>query len=224
MKIGILGTGKTGRLLFELKNNDHEMVGFNSSNPLTLDNGHGLDCIISFLPSEIFNSYITLLIELRVPVVSGATGELDLIAMNKQVESANLTWIWGSNFSLSMVIIKEAFSQLKKLKQLDSKMSFKIHEVHHTQKKDAPSGTANSWNEWLDDSAVINSKRIGDVIGFHELTMDNQFEKMIFSHESLDRKLFAQGALWAAEFLMNEKLEYKIYYFDEIVKEFLEKT
>jgi 4-hydroxy-tetrahydrodipicolinate reductase len=59
--------------------------------------------------------------------------------------------------------------------------------------------------EWMHEKCEITSERTGDVIGFHELTFDTGSEKIKISHEALDRKLFADGAIWAAEYLFKNK-------------------
>jgi 4-hydroxy-tetrahydrodipicolinate reductase len=81
-----------------------------------------------------------------------------------------------------------------------------IHEIHHTKKQDAPSGTALSMESWMDEKCTITSERTGDVIGFHELKFDTGSEKITLTHEALDRKLFADGAIWAAEYLLKNKI------------------
>ena len=82
---------------------------------------------------------------------------------------------------------------------------FKIHEVHHIHKKDAPSGTALSWKEWLAKDAEVTSAREGDINGIHELTVTTETEEITLKHNALDRSLFAEGAIWAVEQLMNEQ-------------------
>ncbi len=88
---------------------------------------------------------------------------------------------------------------LTKAKNLFSNYSFHIHEVHHTKKLDAPSGTALTWRDWVGENFDISSERTGDVIGDHTLTLKTDNELITLRHEALDRKIFAEGALWACE-------------------------
>ncbi|MEX2363919.1 MAG: dihydrodipicolinate reductase C-terminal domain-containing protein, partial [Balneolaceae bacterium] len=67
------------------------------------------------------------------------------------------------------------------------------------------SGTALSWKQWLDREAKVTSEREGDVNGIHELTLRTEMEKISLRHEALDRSLFAEGAIWAAEQLITNK-------------------
>lgn len=225
MKVGVLGKGKTGGELIGLEKNI-ETVVFDSQNPPTLEKLKGLDVLIAFVPAAVFSSYIDLLIEAKLPVVSGATGELDLSLLDSKLRAARLTWIWGSNFSLGMSLVKTVLETLGQLEKLNPEFSYSIHEVHHTKKLDAPSGTAKSWASWLktDTETPISSKREGDVIGLHELTIKSPYEKIFFSHESLDRKLFAKGALFAARFLRLYELDPGLHYFDKIVQHYLKES
>ena len=79
---------------------------------------------------------------------------------------------------------------------------FHIHEVHHKEKKDAPSGTALSWQEWLGQNAHISSDRQGDVKGIHSLHIKNENESIWLKHEAHRRELFAEGAIWSAKYLL----------------------
>jgi 4-hydroxy-tetrahydrodipicolinate reductase len=89
--------------------------------------------------------------------------------------------------------------------------------VHHIHKKDAPSGTALSWKEWLNKEAEITSAREGDVNGIHELTVSTANERITLKHDALDRALFAEGAIWAAEQLIkNQNLTNGIYTFGQL--------
>jgi len=100
---------------------------------------------------------------------------------------------------------------------------FHIHEVHHIHKKDAPSGTALSWKEWLDKEAEVTSAREGDVKGIHELTLKTGTEEITLRHKALDRALFAEGAIWAAKQLVNNsKMEAGIRTFGQLFDQIME--
>lgn len=95
--------------------------------------------------------------------------------------------------------------------------AFHIHEVHHIHKKDAPSGTAISWKEWLDQPVNVTSEREGDVNGIHELTIKTATEEITLKHDALDRSIFAEGAIWAAEQLVhNEHISDGVHTFGEL--------
>ncbi|EQC44331.1 4-hydroxy-tetrahydrodipicolinate reductase [Bacteriovorax sp. Seq25_V] len=202
MKIALLGKGKTGSKVIEIlseSNSPHTLTIFDSKNTPTKSNLAGHDVILSFLTGEVFVQYIEIISQTGIPVVTGSTGFEWNEERMSLVKNSNSPWIHSNNFSLGMTVVKKIISLLGKASKLFPEVDFKIHEVHHTKKLDAPSGTANAWGQWLDRPVEITSDRIGDVIGVHELTLLTSNEKITLKHQALDRKLFAQGAIWACE-------------------------
>jgi 4-hydroxy-tetrahydrodipicolinate reductase len=196
MKIALLGAGKTGGKVAELHK---ETIVFNSKNKPTLEKLKSCDVVISFLSGDIFETYIPLLIESKIPVVTGSTGFDWSKDQIDQINSNKLTWIRAHNFSLGMNIVKSMIETLAKAQDLYSDATFNIHDIHHTQKLDSPSGTAISWKNWLGLEAEITAERTGDVVGYHHLEMNSAMEKIKITHEAKDRAIFASGALWAAK-------------------------
>lgn len=213
MKIAILGRGKTGSQVIKLASERGlSYTSFHRDNVPTQDNLKGHDVIISFLAGDILSEYLPLLKSLGIPVVSGSTGH-DF----SQVQE--VAWIQGNNFSLGMNVVRLMIESLHQVENLFANdLSFKIHEVHHTQKKDAPSGTALSWERWLGKDATITSERTGDVVGDHQLEVQTPFEKISLRHEALDRQIFAEGALWASDYVLTKKLDKGFYWFEDIVR------
>ncbi len=199
MKIALLGKGKTGSKVLE--NKTHQVIAFDSKNPPTFEKLETFDLIISFLPGDVFKSFIPLLIETKLPVVTGSTGFEWPTQLDQTLKDKKISWIYASNFSLGVAVLKQMLAKLSAAKEMFSTHHTSIHEIHHTHKKDAPSGTALSMQNWMKETCSVTSERTGDVIGFHELTFDTGSEKIKLSHEALDRKLFADGAIWAAEYL-----------------------
>jgi 4-hydroxy-tetrahydrodipicolinate reductase len=203
MKIALLGKGKTGSRVLE--NRAHEIISFDSKNPPTFEKLETFDGIISFLPGEVFRSFIPLLVETKLPVVTGSTGFEWPAQLPQTLVDKKIGWIYASNFSLGVVLIKRLLNQLRDARVYFPSSQIHIHEIHHTQKKDAPSGTALSMKEWIGGDCTISSERQGEVIGFHELSFDLGSETIKISHEALDRKLFSDGAIWAMEYLYQHK-------------------
>lgn len=220
MKLGLLGSGKTGGKVLELF---PQAIIFDRNTPPTLERLKELSVVISFLPGDAFLSYIPLLIESGRPVVTGSTGFSWPENIDEELRSKNLKWIYGHNFSLGMNLIFKMISILGKAPTLFSQIDFSIHEVHHTKKLDAPSGTALKWRDWLGQEATITSERVGDVVGDHILTMKTAHEEITLRHQATDRKIFAEGALWAAKKLCNdEAIEPGLHRFEDIsLKELL---
>src|SRR5690606_1120824 len=133
----------------------------------------------------------------------------------------NLRWIYASNFSLGVVIMKQLIQRLNQVSHLLDEKSFSIHEVHHTKKVDAPSGTALSMKEWLDGNPEMSYERTGDVVGLHTLTLESPSEIIRLSHEAKNRQLFAEGAIWAAKFLTTQNIEPGLHAFQKVVEDHL---
>ena len=199
----LLGAGKTGIKVLDLKKTDEDIIVFNSKNPASLEKLKHCDAVISFLPAGPFLDYIPLLLESGLPVIIGTTGFNWPDHVDGELKAKNQTWIYAHNFALSMTIIRPIIELFGKAVNLLEQTEYKLHEVHHTQKLDAPSGTALSWQSWLGQEVEISSERIGDVVGDHELTLRTEFEEITIKHRCFDRKNFASGALWATRYLLS---------------------
>lgn len=199
MKIALLGKGKTGGKVLELlvQNNIPHTV-FDSQNHPTLEKLKNHDVVISFLSGEVFKDYLTLLVDSKIPVITGSTGLVWPVNFDQKLKDQNVKWIYATNFSLGMNLIQQMILILKEADSIIKNVHYQMNEIHHTKKLDAPSGTALSWIKWLDHDVDITSERSGDVIGIHELKLITPTEEITLKHEALDRKIFAEGALYAA--------------------------
>lgn len=219
MKIALIGAGKTGGKVAELHANT---IIFDENNIPTKEKLLECDVVVSFLPGPAFMEYIELLIETRLPVVTGSTGFEWPSNIQTRLQENNLKWINTHNFSLGMNIVKQMIEYLGKAKELFSEIEFSIHDIHHVHKKDAPSGTALSWQDWLGTEAEITAERTGDVVGYHHVEMKTPVEKIKLTHEALDRGIFAQGAIWSAEkILTDDSIPVGLTHFSEVVKKHL---
>jgi 4-hydroxy-tetrahydrodipicolinate reductase len=219
LKIALLGSGKTGAEVLKLA---PSVTVFNSRNLPSFEALSSHDVIISFLPGEAFLSYIPLLLETGKPVVTGSTGFSWPHNFHEDLVAKKIKWIHAHNFSLGMNIVKKMIETMGLLGKLFEDYSFHIHEIHHTKKLDAPSGTALSFKNWLAQNATISSERTGDVIGFHELTFDSSDEKISLVHEAKDRSIFARGALWASDLIVkDDSIPYGLNHFNHIVNKHL---
>lgn len=219
MKVALLGAGKTGSKVAKLHS---QTVIFNSKNKPTVASLSDCDVVISFLAGDVFLEYIPLLIEAKIPVVTGSTGFDWPAHIETTLKENNLTWIKAHNFSLGMNLVKNMIETLGKAQQLYPEINFSIHDIHHTKKLDSPSGTALSWQDWLGTNAHITAERTGDVVGYHHIEMNAPVEKIKITHEAKDRGIFASGALWAADKLLNDSnLEPGLIHFSSLVKKHL---
>lgn len=229
MKIALIGYGKMGKEIEKIAlDRGHEIVlKIDISNPedLTIQNLQKADVAIEFtMPSSAINNYL-LCFEAGVPVVSGTTGWLDRKAkaeVYKKCQNLNGTFFYASNFSLGVNIFFSLNRKLAALMANHSEYKVGITEIHHTQKLDAPSGTAITLAEgimeniqektkWVNqeaensDELEILSERIGEVPGTHIIKYDSEVDYIEITHSAKSRKGLAFGAVLAAEFSYNKK-------------------
>lgn len=207
MKIALLGKGKTGSRIIELVNNEPgaSLEVFDRAHPPERNALARHDIIISFLPGDAFLQYIPELMASGVPVVTGSTGfewPGGRKAFSDKLSGKGLFWVHANNFSLGMSLIRQMIRILGMAGLLYEDCSYSLKEVHHTGKRDAPSGTALTWKQWLNQPVEILSERTGDVTGEHTLTLDASGERISIHHSALNRDLFASGALWAARMVL----------------------
>jgi len=145
-----------------------------------------------------------------VPVVVGTTGWYESLPEVTRVANETATGLlWSPNFSLGVNVMIEvaryAATLMNNLEDFDAH----IIETHHTRKKDAPSGTAiaiaKAASDALDRPIPTTSIRTGSVPGTHELVFDGAFEQLSIVHEARDRRVFAEGALRAADWLVGRR-------------------
>lgn len=208
MRIALLGNGKTGSRVDRLASNQgYSVTVFDSSNVPTTSKLIGHDVVVSFLPGDAFLSYTSLLLNAKIPVVSGSTGfqwPEGLQKMQQKVVDAETIWLQSGNFSLGNLVI------LPLIRQVSSHPAIKdfkplLQEWHHVHKKDAPSGTALMWKDAFGRQVEILSHREGDIVGVHELTLSSNTEKITIRHEVNDRDVFALGALFMVEFIVKNR-------------------
>lgn len=220
MKVFVLGIGKTGSQVVELieKSPDIELVGaFNRKN-LNWNLMSTADVGIVFLPGPGFEESFQELIQLKLPLVVGSTGFNWTVGMRNSLLKQEVKLVHGRNFSLGMNFIRHCLSQVNHFKKLFPNIRYGMTETHHTKKIDAPSGTALAWREWSEQNFDIESVRTGDVIGEHEFILETDVEKITLKHESKDRSLFAQGAIWSARQLIKKNsLNYGVTVFEDQV-------
>lgn len=218
MNIALLGYGKMGKTIEKLAiERGHNIV-------LKIDKGDHdyditkADVAIDFsIPTVAFNN-ISNCINNNVPVISGTTGWLEnynnAVTLCKEKQGA---FIYASNFSLGVNIFFELNKSLARMMSQLKQYNVSIEEIHHTQKLDAPSGTAislandiiaehSSYNEWkLDESTEntinITAKRIEDVPGTHTITYKSEVDTITIDHIAHNRQGFALGAVIAAEWI-----------------------
>lgn len=221
MNIALLGYGKMGKTIEGIaKERGHEIVLIVDKDD-TSYNFEGVDVAIDFsLPTAAVGN-ITDCLTHNVPIVSGTTGWLD--HYNDMVElckTHNGSFLYASNFSVGVNIFFEINRRLAQLTNGLNEYTPSIEEIHHTQKLDAPSGTAISlaegiiensnyknWtmNEPRENEINIVAKRIDDVPGTHTIRHKSEVDTIDIKHTAHSRKGFALGAVIAAEYIFDKK-------------------
>ncbi len=221
MKIALLGYGKMGKTIEKIAlQRGHTIVIKTSSNSsYTITNA---DIAIDFSIPNAAVQNISNCINHNVPVISGTTGWLDNYStITDLVATKNGSFIYASNFSLGVNIFFELNKQLAKMMSNLSNYNVSLEEIHHTQKLDAPSGTAitlaeaileeqTNLDQWIldkteTDKLTINAKRIPEVPGTHTISYKSNIDTIKIEHEAHSREGFALGAVIAAEWLINKK-------------------
>lgn len=202
MNYAVIGTGKTGGKVVELLD-DREIAGiFNTANPVTTGGLSNADVAIIFVPGQAVESIMEPLLQAKIPAVWATTGYEWQENLHERLKKRGIKWLKASNFSLGMNIIRKCIRVISEGSAMLEDPEFRIHEIHHVHKQDAPSGTAVTWKNWLGKVAEITSERKGDIKGIHKLKMSTAMESITLEHEAHDRAVFAEGAIWAAKQLV----------------------
>ena len=226
MKIAIIGYGKMGKAIEEIAiAKGHEIVlkidAYNTSD-FTKENVQKANVAIEFTGPHTAFENITKCIQWAVPVISGSTGWLDNFEKAKKLcEEKKGCLIYASNFSIGVNLFFEINKKVAALMESYENYDVAMTETHHTEKKDAPSGTAISLaeqilaeigrkNKWVNEQSneasdlIIRSERIDPTPGTHSVTYDSPIDSIEITHTAHTRKGFAGGAVLAAEFANNK--------------------
>ena len=221
MKIALLGYGKMGQVIERIAlERGHEIV-LKKDETNTFEGLSNADVAIDFSVPTAAVDNISSCFHANVPVISGTTGWLEhydaVVALCNEKKGA---FISSSNFSLGVNLFFELNEYLAKIMSKFDNYTVDMEEIHHTQKLDAPSGTAislakgviknSSYTNWtLDhpkkDQIHIETKRIGTVPGTHTVTYNSAVDAIEIKHTAHNREGFALGAVIAAEWIIGKK-------------------
>ena len=222
MKIALVGYGKMGKIIGEIaESRGHEVVAKLNESP-TLENLNNPDVVIEFSNPEVAFNNIKICLENKIPVVCGTTGWLDQKPEIEKIATENETaFLYGSNFSLGVNLFFALNEKLADLMKSFSEYKVQLEEIHHTHKKDAPSGTAISLAEgiikndhrfdaWKLDETKGNELGIfaireDEVPGTHSIFYRSEVDEIEIKHTAFNRNGFALGAVIAAEWIQGKK-------------------
>src|SRR5690554_932394 len=230
MDIALIGYGKMGKAIeAEAIKRGHSIIlkiDHNNLSALNESNLQMADVAIEFTRPDAAFGNVWKCIEAGVPIVSGTTGWSDemegILPHCKEKEGS---FLWASNFSVGVNVLFKVNEYLAKIMKSFPDYDINIKETHHTQKLDAPSGTAitlaeainkvhpiqNSWRlieheqEVGENQIAIMAKREDDVPGTHEVNYKSEIDILTLEHTANNRRGFALGAILAAEYIHDKK-------------------
>ena len=229
MKIALIGYGKMGHIIERIAlERGHEIVSkvdVDNQEEFASKEFASADVAIEFtVPSKAVENYRKAW-AVGVPVVSGTTGwNAVLPELKEEIAKKGYTLFWASNFSLGVNLFFELNKRLAQMMNRYANYDVAMTEIHHTEKKDAPSGTAitlaegilenlDRKSEWVlvdSQQSTVNSQlgiealREGKVPGTHIIKYDSEVDSITITHEAKSREGFALGAVVAAEFLVGK--------------------
>ncbi len=221
MKIALLGYGRMGKEIEKIAlERGHEIV-LRKTEENDYSGLEYADVAIDFSIPTAATENISTCFNHNIPVVSGTTGWLEHYNdMTDLCKEKNGAFLYGSNFSVGVNLFFELNSYLAKLMANIKEYNVSMEEIHHTQKLDAPSGTAitlaqgiiaeTDYKQWTMDNAndneiYIDAKRIEDVPGTHSVFYKSTVDEIEIKHTAFSRQGFALGAVIAAEWILGKK-------------------
>ena len=223
MKIALIGYGKMGKAIEGLaRERGHTLLIYDLGSDLTTLKRDSPDVAIEFTHPESAAENIRACIQAGIPVVSGTTGWLkEKPTIETYCREQGGSFFYASNFSLGVNLFFRLNQYLATLMSRQSGYQASITEIHHTQKKDAPSGTAitlaeailkniPNYSGWALDSTdpktlSIHSERKDPYPGTHTITYSGKIDEISITHHAHSREGFAAGALAVAEWLPGKK-------------------
>ena len=215
-RMAIIGDGKMGTAVAQVAREKgwevtgvlgiRESNGGKGINAATLGNA---DVAVEFTEPKAAVPNVSACLRARVPVVVGTTGWYEsLPELTRLADENGVGLLWSPNFSLGVNVFLELARYAGGLIKASGGFDAHIVETHHTRKKDAPSGTASAIAReaasGLGRDVPITSVRTGEVPGTHELIFDGVFEQLTLTHMARDRRVFAEGAIHAAGWLVGK--------------------
>lgn len=239
MKIALIGYGKMGKAIHELANEKNEklvkkhydislIIDVENRNSITKEDLQQVDVAIEFTSPHTAVENIKWCFDADIPVVVGSTGWTDkLTEINQYAIDNNKAFLFAPNFSIGVNIFFEVNRYLAQIMNNHDEYNILLEEIHHTEKKDAPSGTGlhaaldilkriERKKDWINnetkniETLSILSKREENVPGTHIVTYESAIDKIDLIHTAHNRKGFAGGALLAADWILNKKGAYSM--------------
>ncbi len=207
MKLAIVGYGKMGRMVEHFAPDYGFTIHSKIDAKDPLSNAKGADVAVEFSAPEAALDNIVGLAALGIPTVTGTTGwfgELDRV--RKAVAEHDGALIWSANFSVGVNVLLRAVHEVARLLANEPGYEAWAWEIHHSAKKDAPSGTLLALVREMQKAGYTrhvdqSSNRAGKIAGTHEIGFDCAEDTITLRHTARTREGFARGALRAAQLI-----------------------
>lgn len=223
MNVALIGYGKMGKEIEQILLERNHQVILKTNNTPQPNQLKEVDVAIEFSQPESAYNNLQVLLSNQIPSICGTTAWLkDYHRIVTLTKEQNTAFLYASNFSLGVNIFFEINQKLAQLMSQHPSYQVSLEEVHHTQKLDAPSGTAVSLAEGIMQNTQYDSwqlstqnpqtnqipiiaKRTDDVPGTHTVKYQSNVDEISIQHMAHNRKGFALGAVIAAEWIQNKK-------------------
>jgi 4-hydroxy-tetrahydrodipicolinate reductase len=211
MKLAIVGYGKMGRMVEQFAPEFGLAIHSKIDAGDPLSNAKGADVAIEFSTPEAALANIEGLAAMGVPTVTGTTGWLhEMERVRAAVAKNNAALIWSANFSIGVNVLLRAVHEVARLLADEPAYEAWAWEIHHSAKKDAPSGTLLALVREMRSAGYTrpvseSSNRAGKIAGTHEIGFDSAEDTITLRHTARTREGFARGALRAAQMIQGRK-------------------
>ena len=227
MNIALIGYGKMGKAIEEIAvTRGHQIVlriGQDNRNDMTMEALKKADVCIEFTTPHAAFENVADCLKAGIPTICGSTGWLEKLPDAHELCAAHQTaFLYASNFSIGVNLFFSINRIVADMMQDYPQYKVDMEEIHHTQKKDAPSGTAvtlaedilrihRNMERWVnssdaaDNELSIVSKRIDPAPGTHSINYHSDIDDITITHTAHSRKGFAAGAVAASEFIVGKQ-------------------
>jgi 4-hydroxy-tetrahydrodipicolinate reductase len=224
-RVLVIGDGKMGRAVAQVAaERDCVVIGMYGPSEMASGLTPGLaDVAIEFTLPKVAAANVHACIAAGIPVVSGTTGwDAGLMSLQSELKESGGTMMHAPNFSIGVQMFRRLVELAARLSSGLGPPTPDLHliDTHHSAKLDAPSGTAKMLARVAGDALgrelPVTSVRVGSVPGTHELVIDSPFEQIRLTHEARDRRVFAEGAVAAAKWLVGKQ---GVFTFDDFIRD-----